>query len=207
MAIEHDDRLVTDLDPREYFQGAVQTALSNQRFPACDETVIYIVNLLTLFIRSDHLFEPGPDGFTLKPLALIYGEALEAPTIDDRDHALKRLGDISLFISGLFPHSLNRSLVDVDYYIAMGGNAYGYLADSSHVARDTRALKDVFMELANHFPRFVDILAEVGEQANLTNSSDIMRLYEVWQCTGSERIAGKLQEMGIHPIRTQKIKH
>jgi len=37
---------------------------------------------------------------------------------------MQRLGDTALFIAGVFADSLNRKLVDVDYYVAMGGTAY-----------------------------------------------------------------------------------
>ena len=42
----------------------------------------------------------------------------------------QRLGDVSLFIAGFFARSFARKLIDVDYHIAMGGNAYSSLADT-----------------------------------------------------------------------------
>ena len=109
---------------------------------------------------------------------------------------------MALFISGLFSSSLCRSLVDVDYYVQMGGNAYGFLADSGRIARKTRTLKITFMELSRQFAAFTDVLAEVSEAGRLNNSVDIMRLYELWQATGSRRIALKLRNLGIEPVAT-----
>ena len=37
--------------------------------------------------------------------------------------SLKQIGDVSLFISGFFSDSLRRKLVDVDYYVSIGGGA------------------------------------------------------------------------------------
>ena len=51
----------------------------------------------------------------------------DAPS--ERNRALQRLGDVSLFIAGFFAGSFARKLVDIDYHIAMGGRAYGSLAD------------------------------------------------------------------------------
>ena len=48
-----------------------------------------------------------------------------------RFELLKKLGDRSLYISGFFADSLQRKVVDVDYYAEMGGVAYGALADSA----------------------------------------------------------------------------
>lgn len=207
MTMSRNETLLTGVNTRAFFQDALQSAMSNQHITAKDETVVYLVNLLTLFVRSENVFEPGVEGRSHKPLALIYAEALDASSVGDRDHALKKLGDLALFISGLYANSLARSLVDVDYYIQMGGNAYGFLSESNRVARETLAFKIVYLELAGHFTAFVDILSEVGEQTHLNNSTDIMRLYEIWLATGNQRAADKLQKLGIQPVKTQRYTH
>ena len=200
MPATQSDRVLTQVDVRQFFQEAIQSAVTNQQVRAREETLCYLVNLLTGFIRADQLFEAGAEGLSLKPLALMYADALEAPTMSDRDSSLKRLGDVALFITGLFATSLCRSLVDVGYYIQMGGSAYGFLADSSRITRETQALKIAFMELSGQFSAFADVLAEVSESSRLHNSVDIMRLYEIWQATGSRRIAHKLRSLGIDPV-------
>jgi hypothetical protein len=200
-------RLITDVSVDEYFSEAVQTAISRRRAAVSGETAIYLTNLLTGFLTAEHLYDVTPDGVTIRPLAMLYGDAVQASSIEERVKALRRLGDIALFISGLFAHSLGRSLVDVDYYIAMGGNAYGCLADNGHRSRFVRRLQEVFMELATRFTECVDVLSEVGEKANLNNDTDILRLYEIWLGSGSPRAAEKLQAMGIQPIRLQRSRH
>lgn len=181
--------------------------MANQQVRAHEETQCYIVNLLTGYLRADQLFEPGADGLSIRPLALMYAQALEAQTVRDRDSSLRRLGDVALFISGLFANSLCHSLVDVDYYIQMGGNAYGFLAGSTRTAQMTRALKIAYMELSDRFAAFTDVLAEVSEAGRLNNSVDIMRLFEIWQFTGSRRIAEKLRGLGIEPVSVHKCMH
>jgi len=207
MPATHSDRVLTQVDARQFFSEAVQSAVANQQVRARGETLCYIVNLLTAYIRADQLFEADAEGLSLKPLALMYAQALEAPTMSDRDSSLKRLGDVALFISGLFSTSLSRSLVDVDYYIQMGGNAYGFLADSARITRETQALKIAFMELSDQFSAFADVLAEVSESGRLHNSVDIMRMYDIWQTTGSRRIALKLRNLGIEPVTTHRNTH
>lgn len=197
--------LVTAVDVREYFRGAVAGALDRHHFDASDESVVYLSCMLAAFVHVERLYDRTPDGVMLKPLAQLYGDALAAGTGEQRDLHLRRLGDVSLFVAGLFAHSLSRSLVDVDYYIAMGGGAYGRLAESP--ARAHTALKCVFAELAEHFSRFVDVLADVGDRVNLGSSTDVLRLYEIWQCTGSERAAARLREFGIHPVRSRRSTH
>ena len=202
-----DNGLITHANVREYFKDAVHSALSHQQLRFHEETVFYVINMLTMFQRAEHLYEQTSDGLMIKPLAKFYGEALEANSVEERDRALQRLGDVALFISGVFADSLSRSLVDVDYYIAMGGNAYSFLADSGQLSRNRSVLRDVFAEMADRFDKWVDVLSEVSDNNNLSNNKDVLRLYEIWLSTGSERVAGKLQKLGVHPISVGRNKH
>src|SRR6478752_6150073 len=114
---------------KEFFRDALHDALTHLHVAVEDQTEHYVVNLLTLFSDADALFErDGESRARLKPLAVMMGEALEAPTHEARFRGLQRLGDVSLFIAGFFSAGFARKLVDIDYHIAMGGRAYGTLA-------------------------------------------------------------------------------
>jgi hypothetical protein len=190
---------VTNL--KEFFKDALHDALSHQRVAVEGETEHYVVNLLTMFSDADALYERDPrDGSRgrLKPLVTMLGEALEAPTPQERARGLQRLGDVSLFIAGFFSAGFARKLVDVDYHVAMGGRAYGTLADSVPVARG-RTLRQVFAELAAKFQPMVDALNEISESAYQHSAQDRLRLYELWAKTGSERSRRILRGLGIEP--------
>ena len=124
-------------------------------------------------------------------------DAVEAESTEQRNGALKRLGDVSLFVAGFFSGSLARSLVDVDYYINMGENAYHSLADSVQASIRSRAFASVFAELAEKFQPLVDVLGEVAEPGK--TDQDALRLYEVWLRTGSKRALKSLREIGLEP--------
>lgn len=187
-------------DVHEYFQKSVSSAIGNQRVSTTDETVHYVVNLLAQFVRADALFECTPDGMFIKPLALVYAEAAEAGSQRARYSALRRLGDVALLISGMFSASLNRKLVDVDYYIAMGGAAYDCLSSGISSTPGGRTLAGIFAELGSKFQIFVDVLAEVSDGSSLRAPRDVMRLYETWARTGSRRCADQLRRLGIEPL-------
>ena len=184
---------------REFFRDAVHDALARQQVGVEDHTEHYVVNLLTMFARSEALFEPTPDGPRLRPLALMLAEAASAPTGEQRTRALQRLGDVSLFVAGFLSHGFARRLVDVDYHLAMGGRAYGTLADSCRAGTRGRALAGVFAELAAKFQRLVDALNDVSEMSWRQSDRDVLRLYEVWLKTGSPRAHALLREMGVSP--------
>jgi hypothetical protein len=192
--------VVTVANLREFFHESMQTALRKQRVDVDDHTEHYVVNVLTMFARSEALYERTPEGVRLRPLAHMLAEASEATTAQQRDAALRRLGDVSLFIAGFFAQSFARKLVDIDYHIAMGGRAYGALAENMRGTLRGQAFTGIFLELAQKFQRLVDVLNEVAEMAHKHSDKDILRLYEIWLKTGSPRAYGILRRLGVAPL-------
>src|SRR3954447_688269 len=187
---------------QEFFRDALHDALSHQRVAVEDQTEHYVVNLLTLFADADALFERDTHDVEprsrLKPLVVMLAEAMEAPSQEARFRGLQRLGDVSLFIAGFFSAGFARKLVDIDYHIAMGGRAYGALAENCPASR-ARTLRQVFAELAAKFQPMVDALNEISESSYQHSDQDRLRLYELWVKTGSERSRRLLRKLGIEP--------
>ncbi|HTP24590.1 MAG TPA: hypothetical protein VMK12_02875, partial [Anaeromyxobacteraceae bacterium] len=57
--------------------------------------------------------------------------------------------------------------------------------------------QELFGELAERFPEFVDLYAEIAELSELNSNRGLVRLYERFLLTGSERIAERLRERGV----------
>ena len=183
---------------REFFREALQGACAKQHLSVEEQTAHYVVNVLTLFARSEALYEETADGPRLKPLALMLAEALAAPSPRERERTLQRLGDVSLFVAGFFAQSFARKLIDIDYHIAMGGRAYGVLAEALCRGRG-RVLGNVFAELSEKFQPMVDALNELAETAYTHSDKDILRLYEIWLKTRSRRCYTLLKRLGVDP--------
>ncbi|MGB7933960.1 MAG: hypothetical protein WCH04_17385 [Gammaproteobacteria bacterium] len=196
--------LITQASLREYFHNELHEALNHQKISAEGETVCYLTNLLTMYARSDELFEQTDYGVDIKPLAVTYSEALSETSVQLRTRIMQRLGDTALFIAGVFADSLNRKLVDVDYYVAMGGSAYATVSDSMRGYRAEKSLASLFDELRQKFTDFVDVLNEVSERSHLSSDKDVLRLYEIWMRTGSKRREAQLRKLGIEPVHTGK---
>ncbi|MBS0364565.1 MAG: hypothetical protein JSR67_01930 [Proteobacteria bacterium] len=182
---------------REFFRDALHGVLQKQHLCVADHTEHYVVNVLTLFARSEALYGATPDRSRLVPLTVLLCEALQAPDEAQRNSALQHLGDVSLFIAGFFARGFSASLVDIDYHIAMGGQAYGALAHS----RSSRVPASVFAELAAKFQHLVDVLNELRDGACRYSDADILRLYEIWLRTGSQRSRALLARLGVLPTR------
>ena len=189
------DAVVRRESASEYFKELVEGAIAHQRIAAGELTSFYVVNLLTGYLQR-----PAEEDET--PLAFRLAEALDAAGMRQRAN-LKQIGDLSLFTSGFFADSLKRKLVDVDYYVSIGGTAYTALS-----RYETDAFSPVFAELADNFVRFVDVLSEVSERASLCSNGDLLRLYERWLRTGSRRSGQLLAERGVVPTaaaRTSRV--
>jgi hypothetical protein len=185
---------------KDFFRDLLLRAIANQRAQVGPFTELYLVNLLTEYLASEALYVQSDDGtWQQKPLAFLLKEALEerGPA---RVFMLRRLGDTSLFVSGFFPDSLSRrtSLVDVDYYIDMGGRAYDAIGALS--ARHATSERSVWYELSEKFRLLVDLLNEVSERTLHSTNAGLARLYERWLKTGSERLARLLAQQGVAPF-------
>ena len=194
-----DATLITSMSVGEHFRDALETATHNQQVKLDDMTFVYVVNLLTAFSDSREL-RAVSDETSLKPLAMIYAEAVDAPSPECRNRALQKLGDIALFIAGLFTDSFSRRAVDVDYYIGMGEAAYGSLHDSIRPSSATLLTGDLFDDLCQKFAVLVGLLGEISEMSGFQTNSDVLRAYEIWLKTGSERARKQLVRSGIHPL-------
>ena len=178
--------------PVEYFKDLVESSLARQHVQAGDLTEYYLVNLLCRYIRLD----ASGDGDLGEPLAVRLARALQTGGIEQRNR-LRSLGDFSLFTAGFFSDSFRRSLVDIDYYVSMGEYAYGSLS------RAEDAFREVFAELSQKFVGFSDVLADISERTTLASSNnDLLRTYEKWLRTGSQRDGQRLVERGILPNRS-----
>src|SRR6185437_8164885 len=142
---------VTNL--REFFRDALHGALEKQQLAVEDQTEHYVVNVLTMFARSEALYEQTADGVRLKPLVVMLCEALEASGHAERNRSLQRLGDVSLFVAGFF------------------ARAYGALAHT--LQGRGRVLAGVFAELSEKFQPMVDALNDISESGYLHSDQDI----------------------------------
>ncbi len=182
-------RHVTAPSLGEFFRDKIREAVEHQKLQVSETTEFYLVNLLQDFMKSGDLLDE-------EPLALLYCRATQAQ-YNLKISLLRKLGDISLYTVGFFPESFSKQLVDSEYYIRMGETAYNNL---SHLFSEKNILSLIFDDLSQHFPAYVDILAEVSEKSLSRKDSDLLRLYESWQTTGSSRSQKILAEKGILPL-------
>jgi len=166
----------------EFFHEVVTDALAVIDLEASEPASWYLVGLLGEMTRVRLTDEP-------------LGPKLAQPAADagERVKTLKEVGDTSLYVAGFFAESLTRSLVDVDYYVSIGQSAYSQLARSLGAQK---TITEVYAELAEKFPSFVEVLAEVRKRTDFA-TPDVAKLYDIWLRTRDEWIEKKLRALGV----------
>lgn len=185
---------------QEYFRTSIDDVITRQQVDIDPHASHYVVNLLTMFSRSDELYADDGETYGIRPLALMMADAADADSPEQRNYCLQRIGDVALFISGFFANSLATKAVDIDYYIHMGGNAYGSLSDEVRGTFRGNTFASIYRELALKFQTLVDVLNELSDGPK--ENSDLLRTYEIWRKTGSRRAEKLLADNGVVPIGT-----
>lgn len=172
-----------------FFRDEVDRALRDQGLASHTMVEHYLVHLLAAYAAQP---------ISESPLAIKMLEAIEAAPRERRAQ-LREIGDTSLYVSGFWAESLGDSAVDVDYYIEMGGSAYGELARGGP-GWTGDPFGDVFGELAANFTRFVEVLALISRRTTrCASNQDVLRLYRRWQRTKSRWAEARLAALGVVP--------
>lgn len=186
--------LVTSASLKEFFRAVVTEAMQHQQVSLAEVTEFYLVNLLSEFAYSEKLFAEEEEGRrSQEPLAVLYHRALQQER-EERIRTLRRLGDVSLYTAGFFRDSLREKPVGADYYIQMGGTAYGAVAQLA----GTNSFAGVYRELHEKFRVLVEVLEEVSARGMVQNGPQgTLKVFETWSRTGNERLERVLVEAGV----------
>ncbi|MES2768460.1 MAG: hypothetical protein V4596_04875 [Bdellovibrionota bacterium] len=188
---------------KDFFNDVVQEAIVARKMSTFPLAQNYLVSILENYIHTNNLFDTHSENGkkTRDTLAETFLKAQNSnPTV--KIELLKKLGDVSLYVSGFFADSLSRKIVDVDYYVDMGEVAYATLA--SEIKEDTS--RKVFKDFSSRFLEYVDLLTTISQKSLVQNDESILRLYEKYLKTGSELARETLEEKGIVTIPFDKDK-
>jgi hypothetical protein len=194
-ALKHELNIL--MSSKDYFGQALDDAFSARKIKTESRVKGYLIEVLEFYLDAKNLYEKEKtnEAGLRKPntLAELYLTAANAET-HQKIELLKKLGDRSLYISGFFGDSLQRKIVDIDYYVNMGGAAYGTL---SKAVDKQDPLRDVFDTISKRFVDYVEALSYISQNSMISNNQSLLRLYDRYLQTGSALAREKLIEMGI----------
>ncbi|MFT5504755.1 MAG: hypothetical protein ACI845_002069 [Gammaproteobacteria bacterium] len=182
---------ITETSLSCYFRKRLERYAKRLRPAPHEDTCWYLGSLLVRFSRSEQLFSYQDEHLTIRPLALLYSDAIEARNDRERCLLLQQLGDMALFLGALFPERFTRRGLQPDYFIGMGGSAYDYLADNAHTNRH------IFAELAKTFTSMLEMVANACSLTQRMTTKGVLALYQSWLTSRDPLIASQLLALGI----------
>jgi hypothetical protein len=191
MRLEQQQLPITETSLSSYFSKRLTRYARRFNPPPHEDTCWYLGSLLERFGRSEELFAYQDGHTTLRPLALLYSDAIEASNSRERCLLLQQLGDLALFLGALFPERFARHGILQDYCIGMGGSAYDYLAENA------RSNRHIFAEMANTFTRMLEMVANACSRKQRLTTEEVLALYQRWLSTGDPVIENQLRALGI----------
>jgi hypothetical protein len=185
-----------------FFLEVVEDAKRVRRVDATEGATRYLVGLLEDYVHPRRRAGEALD----RPLTLLLDEALHAADPGERFERLRVIGDGVLYGCGFFGDHFEARGVDAKYLHGLGTRAYD--AASAILRRGANdGGPDLFEELAQKFGAFVEVVAEVADATTAMateSSTGLLRVYERWLKTGSERLATALTSRGVLPTRGAK---
>jgi hypothetical protein len=191
MRLDQQQQPITETSLSSYFSKRLTRYARRFRPPPHEDTCWYLGSLLERFGRSEQLFAFQDGEMTLRPLALLYSDAIQADNARERCLMLQQLGDMALFLGALFPERFTRHGILQDYFVGMGGSAYDYLADNA------KANRHIFAELANTFTRMLEMVANACSRTQHLTTEEVLALYQRWLSTRDPLIENQLRALGI----------
>jgi hypothetical protein len=192
-----------------FFHEVVEDAMKARRVDATDGATRYLVALLADYAHPDE----GAGDALERPLTLLLDEALRLQDAGARFERLRVIGDGVLYGCGFFGDHFEARGVDPKYLHGLGTRAYeaassmlrhGPAMQLAHASADEEGGQDLFGELADKFEAFVQVFGEVADTTiamGTTSAGGLLRVYERWLKTGSERLASALTSRGVVPTR------
>lgn len=181
-----------------FFGTVVEDALKSRRVDATEGATRYLVGLLADYAHPEQTAGEALD----RPMTLALDEALHVPDPAQRFERLRVLGDGVLYGCGFFGDHFEARGIDIAYMERLGTRAYG--AASTMLRAGAHETPDLFAELAAKFGEFVEVVAEVADSTiamGTENPRGLLKVYERWLKTGSDRLASALTSHGVVPTR------
>lgn len=193
--------LIVVADLHGFFREEVVASRRQTRVHLSDAAEYYLVELLVAFSQRSSVADMYQD----EPLLVLHQKAREAP-LSQQITIFKQLADWALYVAGFFVEFIEKSLVTVDYYTAMGTAAYRNVAALCVSGNKPQAAQAVYTELADKFAATVVVLTQICHRSRQCNNSsiDLLKLYDRYVRTQNDRARKILEGTGIDVSCLQK---
>lgn len=191
------NKIILSANLKGYFFEGLSEINKKSLCPVPESIIYYSSDVLDKFALSQDFFETSEGKVREKILGMKLLEATQFNR-DEQKKIYKEVGDMSLLVCGYFAESVNKKIVDKDYYAQLGKMAYSHLNNVSPSFLDIPSFYGMVATCFESMTTLMSILASKsrGEDANLIFKK-IMREEAV-----SER---ELLASGVLPPQARKV--
>ena len=187
-----------------FFKAEVTEAIKAQQLKVDPGVEEYLAHMLERFLSVEQLFPTHAQSGKAQNqlLAEMFLRALNQTHANQKVQLYQRLGETALYVSGFFGDSLKRKLVNLEYYVNMGTNAYSWLAEHFDHEKNSQ----IYSSVAEKFIGCVDVLSYISHKSFVHKAEDVLNLYDKYLQTGSRMAQDLLHKKGLVLIPKQKTK-
>ncbi len=196
-------------DLEKFFLDECHNVASKQGLQVSSQLNHYLASMLSRFMLSTNFFERETDPYSQKSQNSIPTVGVKLLKANQKGAfeqfiEMQQVGDIALFTAGFFGENIERRHLDMDFYTAIGGQAYQRAGQIRETLSRERAL-NVYFELSGKFSDISELLSELSDRRLLNSPKDTLMLYEKWVATENPRIRRMLGEAGILTAPTKNV--
>jgi hypothetical protein len=179
-----------------FFEGLL--ALNKKSLcPVPESVIFYSSDVLDKFTLSQDFFEVSNGKVREKILGTKLLEATQLPR-EEQNRVYKEVGDMSLMVCGYFAESVNKKIIDIQYYAQLGKMAYGHL---NNIVPTLLDIPSFYSTVASSFEPLTTLMSILASTSRSEDQNVIFkRVMKSEPMSDIEMLSG-----GIVPSRTDKV--
>lgn len=123
---ENGKKIILSANLQGYFFDGLNELNKKSLCPVPESVIFYSSDVLDKFVLARDFFEVSEGKVREKILGMKLLEASQL-TREEQKKVYKEVADMSLLVCGYFSESVNKKLIDTQYYSQLGKMAYGHL--------------------------------------------------------------------------------
>jgi hypothetical protein len=162
------NKIILSANLKGFFFEGLSEINKKSLCPVPESIIYYSSDVLDKFALSQDFFETSEGKVREKILGMKLLEASQFNR-DEQKKIYKEVGDMSLLVCGYFSESVNKKIVDTQYYAQLGKMAYSHLNNVSPTFLDIPSFYGMVSTCFESMTTLMTILASKsrGEETNL----------------------------------------
>ncbi len=194
---DDDKKIVLAVNLQGFFFDGLMEINKKSLCPVPESLIYYSSGVLDKFLLSQDFFEVNEGKVREKVLGLKLLEATQL-TREDQKKVYKEVADTSLVVCGYFSESVNKKIVDVQYYSQLGKMAYGHL---NGVVPNFLDIPCFYSMIATSFESMTTLMTLLAAK-NRTGVENNLIFKKILK---SEATENEMLMSGVFPTQTKKV--